>query len=162
MSSSRLYRSIRDKKITGLCGGLAEFFNIDATLIRLVVAIAAVFSAGTVIVIYLVASIIIPKEPRYNDPYNPYGRPPGGHGPYNGPYGNSYNGDYGAKQYPPRGPVNNGPYRSNFEQSAAKNSEIDEMMKEVEKKAMRKEIDELKAKLAELERMNKDKNKGDV
>ncbi|MNP75578.1 DNA-binding transcriptional activator PspC [compost metagenome] len=48
--------------LTGLCGGLARHFNLDTTLVRLLVAAAAFFSFGTVLVIYIIASIIIPKE----------------------------------------------------------------------------------------------------
>ncbi|MDT2240199.1 PspC domain-containing protein [Paenibacillus larvae] len=83
---NKLYRSRRDKRITGLLGGLAEKFNIDATLLRLVVAIATIFSGGTIVPLYIIASIVIPKEPHYPyDPYaNPYDRP--GYGPYGEPF----------------------------------------------------------------------------
>jgi phage shock protein PspC (stress-responsive transcriptional regulator) len=47
---------------TGLCGGLARHFNLDTTLVRLLVAAAAFFSFGTVLFIYIIASILIPKE----------------------------------------------------------------------------------------------------
>jgi phage shock protein C len=62
----KLYRSQRDQKISGLCGGLASFSGLDATLIRLVTAVAAFFSFGTVLVLYIIASIIVPKEPHNN------------------------------------------------------------------------------------------------
>ncbi|AIQ51242.1 MULTISPECIES: PspC domain-containing protein [Paenibacillus] len=58
----KLYRSTTDKMFTGLCGGLARHLNLDTTLVRLLVAAAAFFSFGTVIFIYIIASIIIPKE----------------------------------------------------------------------------------------------------
>lgn len=58
----KLFRSETDKKLTGLCGGLARYINIDTTLVRLLVAAAAIFSFGTVALIYIVASIIVPKE----------------------------------------------------------------------------------------------------
>ncbi|MDF9843478.1 MULTISPECIES: PspC domain-containing protein [unclassified Paenibacillus] len=58
----KLYRSTTDKMLTGLCGGLARHFNLDTTLVRLLVAAAAFFSFGTVLLIYIIASIIIPKE----------------------------------------------------------------------------------------------------
>lgn len=60
---NRLYRSIYDRKITGLCGGLAASFGIDSTLVRLLLVIAAFFSAGTVILLYLIASLVVPKAP---------------------------------------------------------------------------------------------------
>lgn len=60
----RLKRSISDKMIAGVCGGLAEYFEIDSTLIRLVFAFAAVF-AGTGVLAYLVMWIIVPKANIY-------------------------------------------------------------------------------------------------
>lgn len=58
----KLYRSTTDKMFTGLCGGLARHFNLDTTLVRLLVAAAAFFSFGTVLFLYIIASILIPKE----------------------------------------------------------------------------------------------------
>lgn len=48
----------------GVCGGLAEYFNIDVTLIRLLWA-AAVFMMGTGVLFYILCWIIIPEEPFY-------------------------------------------------------------------------------------------------
>lgn len=58
----KLYRSVTDKKIAGVCGGLANYFGIDATLIRLGVAFCVIF-AGAGILAYIVAAIIVPQEP---------------------------------------------------------------------------------------------------
>ncbi|WP_438494958.1 PspC domain-containing protein [Paenibacillus sp. IHBB 3054] len=71
---TKLFRSERDKKLTGLCGGLARTLNIDATLVRLLVAVTAVFSFGTVALIYIVASLIVPKEPitSFTDDYHSF------------------------------------------------------------------------------------------
>ncbi len=57
----RLKRSIVDKMLAGVCGGLAKYFEIDPTLVRLAFAFAAIF-AGTGILIYLVMWVIVPKE----------------------------------------------------------------------------------------------------
>lgn len=59
----KLYRSQSDKKISGLCGGLADWLGFDATILRLIALVAALFSFGSVIVFYLIASIIVPKAP---------------------------------------------------------------------------------------------------
>ncbi|AIQ34413.1 MULTISPECIES: PspC domain-containing protein [Paenibacillus] len=59
----KLYRSRSDQKISGLCGGLALWSGIDATVLRLVTVAAALFSFGTVLIFYIIASIIVPKEP---------------------------------------------------------------------------------------------------
>ena len=57
----RLTRSATDSKILGICGGLAEYFNIDSTLVRLVWAFSVVF-AGLPILAYFICAIIIPAE----------------------------------------------------------------------------------------------------
>ena len=64
-SARRLTRSTIDHKIAGVCGGLAEYFNLDATVVRVVWAILAVVPGGIVlgIVGYLVAWFIMPKQP---------------------------------------------------------------------------------------------------
>ncbi len=58
----KLYRSNTDKKIAGVCGGLAEYFNIDTTLIRLGWAFLCVFG-GCGILAYILAAIIVPQRP---------------------------------------------------------------------------------------------------
>ena len=57
----KIYRSETDRKIAGVCGGIAEYFEIDATLVRLAWAIF-VLCAGTGIIAYLLAALIIPSE----------------------------------------------------------------------------------------------------
>jgi len=64
---NKLYRSRTDNKLTGLCGGLAQYFNIDATIIRLMAVIAAFFSLGSVVMIYVIAAIIVPKESEFTN-----------------------------------------------------------------------------------------------
>ena len=59
----KLTRSRHDRKLLGVCGGLAAFFGIDATLIRLIWALCTLFSVGLGLVAYLVAALIIPEEP---------------------------------------------------------------------------------------------------
>ena len=55
----KLYRSQTQRMIAGVCGGLAEYFNVDATLMRVVFVLLAVFG-GSGIVIYIVMWIIVP------------------------------------------------------------------------------------------------------
>ena len=58
----RLFKSSTDKKICGVCGGIAEYFNIDATLVRLLWAILSIwFGAG--ILVYIIAALVMPKFP---------------------------------------------------------------------------------------------------
>lgn len=58
----KLFKSTTDKKICGVCGGIAEYFNIDSTLVRLIWAIVSLwFGAG--ILIYIIAALVMPKFP---------------------------------------------------------------------------------------------------
>ena len=57
----KLYRSKNNKKIFGVCGGLAEYFDIDATVLRLIWTLAVV-CAGVGVIAYLVAALIIPEK----------------------------------------------------------------------------------------------------
>lgn len=59
--ADRLYRSESDRIIGGVCGGLAEYFDIDPSLVRLIV-IALFLGAGTGLLAYLIAWLIIPRE----------------------------------------------------------------------------------------------------
>ncbi len=58
----RLYRSNKDCMIAGVCGGIAEYFEIDPTIVRLI-AVALIFGMGSGLLAYLVGAIIIPKNP---------------------------------------------------------------------------------------------------
>ena len=60
MENKKLYRSSTNYMLAGVCGGIAEYFNIDPTLVRLA---WVLFSAlgGSGILTYIVAAIIIPK-----------------------------------------------------------------------------------------------------
>ncbi|HEX5905728.1 MAG TPA: PspC domain-containing protein [Propionibacteriaceae bacterium] len=57
--SRKLYRSRNQRMVAGVCGGLADYFNIDATVIRVLFLILTVFG-GTGLVVYLVMWIIVP------------------------------------------------------------------------------------------------------
>jgi phage shock protein C len=58
----KLYRSEKDSMIAGVCGGIAEYFDVDPTLIRLLTVIF-VLLGGAGVVAYIIAWIIIPKNP---------------------------------------------------------------------------------------------------
>lgn len=62
MSDKRLYRSSVNYMLAGVCGGIAEYFNIDPTLIRLGFVLGACASFGTMLLGYFVAAVIIPDE----------------------------------------------------------------------------------------------------
>lgn len=153
--SSRLYRSRTDRKITGLCGGLADWMNMDANVLRVLVIIITFVLGGAPILIYILASIVIPKDP-YGDEtydrfgrthgYDSYGRPSRSYGgpTFERPERNYRDAEYTNYQQGPKtgGAAQSGP------------SNIDDMMKDIEKKAMWKEIEELRAKVAQFEKQN--------
>ena len=56
---NKLYKSRHDQKLCGVCGGLAEYLGIDSTIVRLIWAILVVF-AGTGLLLYIIAALIIP------------------------------------------------------------------------------------------------------
>ena len=62
MPQKRLMRSSRDKKLGGVCAGLADYFDLDPTIVR-VVWLLAVFLGGTGILAYLVLWIVLPLAP---------------------------------------------------------------------------------------------------
>ncbi|HZK10856.1 MAG TPA: PspC domain-containing protein [Atribacterota bacterium] len=62
MMSKKLYRSKKDYMIAGVCGGIAEYFEIDPTLVRLL-AVLVVLLGGAGVVAYIIAWIVIPKNP---------------------------------------------------------------------------------------------------
>lgn len=59
---SRLVKSSYDKKIFGVCGGLAQRFGMDSTVIRLIFVFAAVIGLGSPILLYLILAIIMPSD----------------------------------------------------------------------------------------------------
>lgn len=56
----RLCRSLTDRKIAGVCGGIAEYLNCDSTLIRLAFA-ALILCAGSGLLVYILCALIIPE-----------------------------------------------------------------------------------------------------
>ena len=58
--SKRLYRSVKDRKLAGVCGGLADYFEIDSSLVRLAMVLLACLGGG--VLVYIVAWIIVPEE----------------------------------------------------------------------------------------------------
>ena len=58
----KLYRSRTNRKLAGVCGGLADYFTLDPTLIRVLFVVLAVLG-GSGILIYLAMWIIVPNQP---------------------------------------------------------------------------------------------------
>jgi phage shock protein C len=59
----KLYRSLTDRRIAGICGGLGEYFNVDPTVVRIAF-VAGFFLSGSLIFwAYLVMWIVVPESP---------------------------------------------------------------------------------------------------
>ena len=64
----RLYKSRRDRRLFGVLGGIAEYFALDPSLVRIGYTLITVFTVGLPgIVLYVLMSIIIPSAPRSHD-----------------------------------------------------------------------------------------------
>ncbi len=68
----KLYKST-DKKIDGVCAGIAEFFEIDPTIVRLLYALITLFTAvGAGIVVYIILAFVMPRRPFPEYEYNEF------------------------------------------------------------------------------------------
>ena len=57
----RLYKSSTDKRVCGVCGGIANYFDVDPTVIRLIWVIFTL-AGGSGLIAYIIAAIIMPDE----------------------------------------------------------------------------------------------------
>ncbi len=62
MNEKKLYKSSTDKKLAGVCGGIAEYFNIDSTLVRLGWVVFSLLG-GSGLLAYIIAALIMPDRP---------------------------------------------------------------------------------------------------
>jgi phage shock protein C len=62
MSNKKLTRSQSNRKISGVCGGIAEYFNVDATIVRIAFAIATIIGIGSPILIYIILIFVMPDR----------------------------------------------------------------------------------------------------
>src|SRR5690349_7678533 len=60
---TRLYRSRDERMIAGVAGGLAELWDADPSLIRIIWALLVVLTGGVALVVYIVMAIVVPEEP---------------------------------------------------------------------------------------------------
>ena len=63
METKRLYKSTHNRMVSGVCAGIADYFNIDPTWIRLALVALTIGGFGSGAVAYIVGAIIIPNEP---------------------------------------------------------------------------------------------------
>lgn len=69
--TKRLYRSRSDKILCGVCGGIASYVKVDATIVRLLWVAVTILSPPLGLILYLVACLIIPEEPGVQQPPTP-------------------------------------------------------------------------------------------
>ncbi|MBR2782825.1 MAG: PspC domain-containing protein [Firmicutes bacterium] len=67
-AKKNLYRSTGKRMLGGVCGGIAEYFGIDATIIRLLYVILTLFTACFPgVILYIICLFVIPEDPGYTD-----------------------------------------------------------------------------------------------
>lgn len=67
MTQKRLYRMKQDRKICGVCSGIAVYFGIDSTIVRILWVILSLITVFAGIVLYIACVFIIPEEPDFYD-----------------------------------------------------------------------------------------------
>lgn len=72
--SKKLYKSTTDRKLCGVCAGVANYLNIDPTVVRLLWALIT-FLGGAGVIAYIVCTLVIPDEPYNNNYQDPYYAP---------------------------------------------------------------------------------------
>ena len=60
----RLYRSRKDRRVAGVCAGIADFLGVDATLVRIAWVLIAL-AGGPGLVLYIVLAVVVPEEPEF-------------------------------------------------------------------------------------------------
>ncbi len=69
----KIYRSKQERMLSGVCGGIATYLNVDPTIVRLIWALVSVFSAAVPgVLLYIICSIVIPDEPDSYDTTGTY------------------------------------------------------------------------------------------
>lgn len=58
----RLRRSQTDRMVSGVCGGIAQYFNMDSTIVRAGFAIATVLGVGSPVIVYIILIFVMPDE----------------------------------------------------------------------------------------------------
>ncbi|WP_096440762.1 PspC domain-containing protein [Alteribacter populi] len=62
----RLYRTVHDRKLAGVCGGIGAYFNIDPTVVRIIAIIALIFGNVATALAYIIGVFVIPNETEVN------------------------------------------------------------------------------------------------
>ncbi|MBI1804096.1 MAG: PspC domain-containing protein [Ignavibacteriae bacterium] len=62
MPVKELRRSIKDRKLFGVCGGLGEYFGLDSTIVRIVYIFLVLASFGWALLLYIILGLVMPEE----------------------------------------------------------------------------------------------------
>lgn len=62
MTDKKLYKSKKDKKLAGVCGGLGEFLGLDSSIVRIIWALL-ILCAGTGLLLYIICALVLPEKP---------------------------------------------------------------------------------------------------
>ena len=68
MNPRRLFRSRTDRVLTGIAGGMAEYLEVDPTIVRILWVLATIFTGGLVLLLYIVLAFVIPVNPYHGGP----------------------------------------------------------------------------------------------
>ena len=63
-TKKRLYRSRADRRVAGVCGGIADYLAVDPTIVRIIWVLFAI-AGGPGVVLYIILAALIPEEPEY-------------------------------------------------------------------------------------------------
>ena len=66
MAEKKLYRCVSDGKLAGVCAGIAKYFDLDPTVIRLIW-VFVTFAGGSGLIAYIICALVIPEEPSYTE-----------------------------------------------------------------------------------------------
>ncbi|MBQ6265592.1 MAG: PspC domain-containing protein [Clostridia bacterium] len=66
MSGKKLYKSVNDRKLAGVCGGIAEYLDLDSTIVRLALVVFTL-AGGSGLLFYIIAAIVMQDDPGYGN-----------------------------------------------------------------------------------------------
>ena len=66
IDTKRIYKSNTDKRVWGVCGGLARYFDVDPTLVRLLFVVLTL-AGGPGFLLYIVLGLVMPEAPSYDE-----------------------------------------------------------------------------------------------
>lgn len=100
--TGRLFRSRDERVLAGVAGGLADYLDVDPSLVRVVWVILALFSGGAFLIVYVVMALVVPEEPWEGVPVPPFASPTPPGTPPPSPVGGEATAGSAAGEAPPQ------------------------------------------------------------